>query len=281
MQQETANDLNVSALLMSDKVFRRLSEFIQGHCGIKMPPVKKQMLEGRLRKRLRALNVSSFESYCEHVFKAGAEAELIQMIDAVTTNKTDFFREPAHFDYLVEKILPELSRSREKISVWSAGCSSGEEPYTIAMILSEFALENKINFSVLGTDISARVLEKARRAVYDHENIEPVPMSFRKKYLLRGKDNRSMVRIKPELRSRVHFRRLNLMDAGFGMHDKMCLIFCRNVMIYFDRNTQEELLGKFCRQLIPGGYLFTGHSETLQGMDLPLIPVAPTIHKRA
>jgi len=280
MQQETVNNLDMSATFMSDRVFRHLSGFIQGHCGIKMPPVKKQMLEGRLRKRLRALNVSSFESYCEYVFKTGAETELIHMIDAVTTNKTDFFREPAHFDYLLEKILPELSRSREKISVWSAGCSSGEEPYTIAMVLSEFAQEYKINFSVLGTDISTRVLEKARRAVYDHEKIEPVPMSFRKKYLLRGKDDKGLVRIKPELRSQVHFRRLNLMDARFGMHDKVCLIFCRNVMIYFDRNTQEELLRKLCMQLIPGGYLFTGHSETLQGLDLPLATVAPTIHKR-
>jgi chemotaxis protein methyltransferase CheR len=105
-------------------------------------------------------------------------------------------------------------------------------------------------------------------------------MSFRKKYLLRGKDDKGLVRIKPELRSQVHFRRLNLMDAQFGMHDKMCLIFCRNVMIYFDRNTQEELVWKFCQQLIPGGYLFTGHSETLQRSDLPLVTVAPTIHKR-
>ncbi len=222
MQQETVNNLNVSAPLMSDRVFKHLSGFIQGHCGIKMPPAKKQMLEGRLRKRLLEVNVSSFESYCEHVFKTGAETELIHMIDAVTTNKTDFFRESAHFDYLLEKVLPELSRSREKISVWSAGCSSGEEPYTIAMVLSEFALENKINFSVLATDISARVLEKASRAVYDHEQIEPVPMSFRKKYFLRGKNNKNLVRIKPELRSQVHFRRFNLMDAGFGMLDKMC-----------------------------------------------------------
>ncbi|MFZ0930208.1 MAG: protein-glutamate O-methyltransferase [Syntrophobacteraceae bacterium] len=280
MQQETVNNLNVSTTIMSEKVFRRLSGFIHGHCGIKMPPVKKQMLEGRLRKRLRALNVSSFESYCDYVFKTGAETELIHMIDAVTTNKTDFFREPAHFDYLLENILPELSRSMEKISIWSAGCSSGEEPYTIAMILSEFAQGNKINFSILATDISARVLEQARRAIYDHERIEPVPIPFREKYLLRGKDDKGLVRIKPELRSQVHFRRLNLMDAGFGMLGKMCLIFCRNVMIYFDRNTQEELLGKFCRQLVPGGYLFTGHSETIQGMDLPLVPFAPTIHKR-
>jgi len=280
MQQQTVCNLNAPAPFMSDRVFKHLSGFIHDHCGIKMPPVKKQMLEGRLRKRLRALNVSSFENYCEYVFKTGPESELIHMIDAVTTNKTARFREPAHFDYLTEKILPELSRFRGSISAWSAGCSSGEEPYIIAMILSEFALENKINFSVLATDICVKVLEKARRAVYDHEKIEPVPMSFRKKYFLRGKDNKGLVRIKPELRAQVRFRRLNLMDAGFGMHEKMCLIFCRNVMIYFDRNTQEELVGKFCRQLMPGGYLFTGHSETLQGLDLHLVQTATTIYRK-
>lgn len=273
---------------MSDKDFLRLSEFIHNVCGIKMPAAKKVMLEGRLRKRMRNLKMDSFGKYCDYVLSSqGMEAECLHMIDVITTNKTDFFREPAHFSYLTQTVLPELARVqglglKRKLEIWSAGCSSGEEPYTLAMVLSDYAEKRPgFQFSVLATDISSRVLEKASAGIFDHERVEPVPMAMRKKYLLRSTDrSRNLVRMAPELRALVKFRRLNFMEDDFGISEKMAVIFCRNVLIYFDRPTQEEVVSRLCRCLIPGGYLFTGHSETLQGLDLPLENVAATAYRK-
>jgi chemotaxis protein methyltransferase CheR len=200
------------------------------------------------------------------------------MINQVTTNKTDFFREPAHFDYLRCKVLPELSRTRSAIAAWSAGCSSGEEPYTLGMVLKEFGC----NFTILGTDISTKVLDKAKLAVYDEERIDPISPELKKKYLLASKDRiKRLYRIVPELREHVKFRRLNFMDGDFGFREPLDIIFCRNVIIYFDKPTQERLLNKFYHCLAPDGYLFMGHSETLFGMDVPLIQAAPTIYRKA
>lgn len=262
--------------VMSNRDFLALSDFVYEQCGIKLTAAKKTMVEGRLRKRLRNLKMTSFRQYIDYLFNAGAlESESVHMIDLVTTNKTDFFREPGHFYYLQEKALPELREkhglgSRTRLNVWSAGCSSGEEPYTLAMVLSEFAERFPgFRFSVLATDICTHVLEKAARGIYDHDRVEPVPMQLRKKYLLRSKDKSNRrVRICPELRSLVRFQRLNLMDDEFPIHEPMALIFCRNVMIYFDRPTQRRLIEKFARYLVPGGYLFVGHSESLHGMNL-------------
>lgn len=265
--------------------FKRLSEFIYQELGIKMPGAKKTMLEGRLQKRLRVLGFGSFRDYCDYLFSPqGSGSELIQMIDLVTTNKTDFFREPEHFDYLRQKVLPEWERKHpgKKLAVWSAGCSTGEEPYTLAMVLAEYA-ENCAgpDFQILATDISTRVLEKAKMAVYGEERVAPVPLLLKKKYLLRSKDkNSQLVRIVPELREKVRLRRLNFMDGDFGMREKLDIIFCRNVIIYFDRQTQEKLLNRFYAHMAPGGYIFMGHSETLSGLDVPLTMVHPTVYRK-
>jgi chemotaxis protein methyltransferase CheR len=270
---------DVFAAVLSEKDFRSLSEFVYERCGIKLPPAKKTMVEGRLRKRLRSLQMSSFHEYCDYLFSAGAlETESVHLIDLVTTNKTDFFREPAHFECLFQKVLPELRDvyglgARTRLNVWSAGCSSGEEPYTLAMVLSEFAEESPgFGFSVLATDISTVVLEKAVQGIFEHERIEPVPVALRKKYLLRSRNKpNGRVRICDELRASVQFGRLNLMDDEFPIRDPMGVIFCRNVMIYFDRSTQRNLIEKFGRHLVPGGYLFMGHSESLHGMRLTFL----------
>jgi chemotaxis protein methyltransferase CheR len=270
---------------LSGRDFDRLSRFIYRECGIKMPPAKKVMLETRLQKRLRALELSSFSAYCDLVLNGtGSEQELTAMLDLVTTNKTDFFREPEHFDYLANRLLPEwFSRhGGRRLQVWSAGCSSGEEPYTLAMVLSEFAADHPgFDFRILASDISTRVLDKARLAVYEEERVLPVPPAMKTRYLLRGKGSSAgLVRIAPELRSLVSFRRINFMDRDFGLRDQMDVIFCRNVIIYFDRQTQEELLNKFHGQLRPGAHIFMGHSETLSGLDVPLTMVHPTIYRR-
>lgn len=275
---------NQSATL-TEKEFRRFSTLIEGVCGIKMPDVKKHMLESRLRKRLRILDMRSFRDYYEFLTSPeGRQTEMVPMIDAVTTNKTDFFREPAHFDYLTKKVLPELlpTMTSNRVKLWSAGCSSGEEPYTLAMILSEYVrLREHFNFSILATDICTSVLEAAHRGVYEEEKIDPIPLEMRKRYLLRSKDrNRKIVRIAPELRSLIAFRRLNFLDSNYGIQDRMQIIFCRNVLIYFDRPTQEKVINNFCRHLQPGGHLFLGHSETINGLDVPLVQVNSTIYRK-
>jgi chemotaxis receptor (MCP) glutamine deamidase CheD len=166
--------------------------------------------------------------------------------------------------------------------IWCAGCSTGEEPYSLAMVLNEFAEQNReFRFLVLATDISSKVLEQARLGIYEEEHIESIPLSLRKKYLLRSKEkDKNLVRIIPELRAFIRFRRLNFMDTSFGLRELMDIVFCRNVIIYFDRPTQEAVLNRICSYLQPGGYLFTGHSETLNGMNLPLNPVSHTVYKQ-
>jgi len=271
---------------MKDRVFQRFSALIYDSVGIKMPPAKKTMLEARLQKRLKALGLHTFEEYSDFVFsRQGQECELVHLIDVVTTNKTDFFREPAHFDFLVKSALPNIlsgdrDLSRDPLRVWSAGCSSGEEPYTLAMVLSDFFEKRQdYRFSILASDISTKILETARSAIYPEERTDTIPLNIKKKYLLKSKNPAlSLVRICPPLRSTVSFRRINFMDDNFGISEKMDIIFCRNVVIYFDKQTQQTLMRKFHRQLRPGGYLFIGHSETLNGLDVPFRAVASTVY---
>lgn len=272
---------------ISQKDFTRLSEFIYEQCGIKMPPVKKTMLAARLQKRLRGLGMNSFSDYCNYLFSPeGRVQEMVQMIDLVTTNKTDFFREPDHFDYLMQRVVPswveKYGDGGRRLMVWSAGCSTGEEPYTLAMVLADFAESCPgFDFRILATDISTRVLEKAQQAIYDEERVAPVPQKLKQRYLLRSRDRQNgLVRVVPALRDKIRFRRLNFMDGDFGMREPLDIIFCRNVIIYFDRPTQEKLLNHFYLHMKPGAHIFMGHSETLNGLDVPLVMVHPTIYKK-
>jgi chemotaxis protein methyltransferase CheR len=283
------------ALELSPEKFKRFCRFITGELGIKMSEGKLPMLQSRLLRRLRSLELGSLEEYQDYLFNSpNGEEERVHFIDAVTTNKTDFFREAQHFDYLTQKALPQLDPSRPekgssgacvgswRLKLWCAGCSSGEEPYTLAMVLSEFAQRRAgFDFSILGTDISTKVLGHAQRAIYDLERIEPVAPALRQKYLLRSKDpHRKQVRIAPELRNRVSFGRLNFMDSEYRLKDSFDVIFFRNVMIYFDSQTQERVINKMCRHLAPGGYLFVGHSESLAGLNLPVVSVNSAIYRK-
>ncbi|MCK5148880.1 protein-glutamate O-methyltransferase [bacterium] len=276
-----------SSLKLSDAAFKRIGDFIYQNVGIKLPPVKKTMIQARLQKRLRHLSLTTYEAYCDFVFSDQGQWERTHMIDVITTNKTDFFREPAHFDHLFDVAIPDLLKkelidARQPLNVWSAGCSSGEEPYTLAMLLSDSCvLKPDLNFNILATDISTRILEKARKGIYAEEKIAPVPMDLKKKYLLRSKDRtRKQVRIIPELRHRVRFMQVNFMEDDFGVRQKMHIIFCRNVIIYFDRQTQQRIVGKLLSHLKRSGYLYLGHSETLHGLNLPVSTVAPTVYQK-
>ncbi|MFO8064427.1 MAG: CheR family methyltransferase [Spirochaetota bacterium] len=284
--QEPGSEAHAKRL--TTEQFNTLSRFVESELGIRMPPAKRIMLESRLQKRLRALSLNSFKDYIDFVFSdSQKEAELLHMIDSVTTNKTDFFRESDHFDYLTQQLLPqryEQGWGRQRpLRVWSTACSTGEEPYTLAMVLEEFRHGRQdFSYGILATDISTRALEQGERAMYPEDRVEPVPNEMRKKYLLRSKDRSSrLVRIKPELRRRVKFHRLNLMHDEYDIRDRFEVIFCRNVIIYFERPTQQRLLSHLYEYLAPGGYLFLGHSETLAGMELPLSSVAPTIYRKA
>lgn len=274
------------ALSQSD--FERLAGFIEASVGIKMPPHKKSMLELRLAKRVRALGMSSFEEYCEFVFEPGGGAdEVVRLIDHVTTNKTDFFRESEHFGLLIAAAVPQVQARypdagrRRVLRVWSAGCSSGEEPYSIAMVLQRRseAIE-RLDFEVIATDLSTAMLSTAVRAVYPEERLHGVPEDMRHRYFLRSKDpSRALARVSPEIRARVRFAWLNLLEP-YPFDQTFDIVFCRNTLIYFEREVQVGVLSRISELIVPGGYLFVGHSEALHGMGLPLEHVAPTVYRK-
>jgi chemotaxis protein methyltransferase CheR len=271
---------------ISDRDYTRLCDLIYNRAGIHLGSGKKTMLEVRIKRRLKDLSLASYGRYCDYLFSAqGLKQELTSLIDVVTTNKTDFFREPQHFDFLSNRALPELAtaeRAGHPLLLWSAGCSTGEEPYTLAMLLSEYGLAHPgFEFRILATDISTAVLSKASLGVFPTTALKPVPSALVRKYFLRGRAPGSdRVRIVPELRRLIEFRRLNFMDADYGIEERADIIFCRNVIIYFDKPTQERILANITRHLITGGYLFVGHAEVLRDMELPLTPVAPALYRK-
>jgi chemotaxis protein methyltransferase CheR len=283
----TPLDIAWNDVKLGPRDFDLLSNFIQTEVGIQVPPAKRILLESRLRKRLRALGLSKFRDYTDQVFGPNRdESEIVHLIDAITTNKTDFFREPHHFDYLVRTAVPQLIEhgeigSTRALRVWSAASSTGEEPYTLAMVLSEFAEKRPINWTVIGTDISTAVLDRAKRAIYSESSAEPIPPILKYKYLLRSRDRqKGLVRVIPGLRQKVTLQRLNLLSRHYDIPRPIDVIFCRNVFIYFNRKTQQEILLRFVDLLQPRGFVFLGHSETINGLTVPLVQIAPTVYQK-
>src|ERR1019366_7788868 len=270
---------------ISGRDYARLCELIYAQAGIHLGADRQTMLEVRIKRRLKVLDLHSYSEYCDYLFgHTGLKDEIVHLIDVVTTNKTDFFREPGHFNFLAGKALPELAErcAGRPLLIWSAGCSTGEEPYTMAIVLSEYALTHPgFRFRILATDISTTVLAKAERGIYSEEVAAPIAAQLKRKYFMRSRDPGSnKLRVVPELRRMIEFRRLNFMDADYGISERADAIFCRNVIIYFDRPTQERILKKLSHHLTPRGYMFVGHAETLHDMDLPLAPVAPALYRR-
>ncbi len=277
-------DESIRTCELSPRSFARFADYITTELGIKMPESKLTMVQSRLLRRVRELNLESVEQYSEYFFNSAHAEEREHFINAITTNKTDFFREPEHFEYLVHRALASLPLSApgRVLKVWSAGCSSGEEPYTLAMVLSEYTRQRLgLDFAILATDISTRVLERARAGIYQEAQIAPVPPMLRSRYLLRSKDaSQKLVRVIPQLRNKVGFHQLNFMDDDYRLRDIFDIVFFRNVMIYFDKETQEAVINKICRHLAPGGYLFAGHSESLAGLDIPLKSVSTAVLRK-
>lgn len=275
-------------MVLSDKDFQKISEYITTTYGIQLPSNKKIMLESRLYKRMRKLGIESFKEYTAYVFSdKGKQQELTQMVDEVTTNKTEFFRENTCMEYLIETALPELVSKygagfKDTCRIWSSACSSGQEPYTIAMILNEWADKNPgFKFSVFASDLSTKMLKKGIRAVYQLEEASSVPIELKRKYFKMSSNiNEKLARVIPELRKFVSFQKLNLMDNNFPFNKKLDIIFCRNVIIYFNQETQEKLINRLSHYLHQGGYLILGKSEVLTNMDVQLTRIAPTIYKK-
>ncbi|WP_324699979.1 protein-glutamate O-methyltransferase CheR [Novosphingobium sp. RL4] len=270
---------------MSKRNFARLAAYIFDYSGIKMPDSKKTMLEGRLRRRQRATGARTLDEYCDYIFAdENLAREGLSLINAVTTNKTDFFREPGHFEYLSKVVLPELgARGVRTIRAWSAACSTGPEPYTLAMVLDDHAeTHDGPAYGILATDLDTDVLETARSGIYPRELVDPVPDALQRKYVMSSRDPaRRDVRMVPALRSAIGFARLNLMDDRYPVGEPMHLIFCRNVLIYFDKPTQRKVVSQLVDCLKPRGHLFLGHSESITGHDLPLTQVANTVFRKA
>lgn len=262
--------------------FKKLGQFIHSNYGIQMPDSKKVLLEGRLQKRIKINSLKNFTEYIEFLFSDnGKTRELPFFIDAVSTNKTDFYREPHHFEFMREDFLPNFVKNSTHLKIWSAAASSGEEPYTIAIELREF-MEKSVGFTyeMLGTDISTEILQKASKGIYDEKRVEVIPLHIKKKYFLRSKNReKKTVKVAPILKNNLRYRTINLTVPLIGIPSDFDIIFCRNVLIYFNRDVQEKVINALCAKLKPGGYLLLGHSESTTGIKAPVTQVAPTIYK--
>jgi len=270
---------------LSSKDFLRIKSYVEKNLGIRLPAAKQVMVESRLRKHILKLGKSGFSEYCDFIFDSSEGKRHIQeFVDLITTNKTDFFREPGHFDFLSKSVLASVPvSSSEVFRVWSCGCSTGEEPYTLAIVMEEFFRQNRrFVHEIFASDISSRVLESARSGIYESVRIEGLPMDLKKRYFLKSRDTaKSQVRIKPELRGKIRFYQLNLLSDTYPVPKNMDVIFFRNVMIYFEKPTQQKIINKLCEHLKPGGYLFLGHSESLTGIETELRNVAATVYRKS
>lgn len=270
-----------SRVILRKKVFQEISRIIYKACGIRLVHGKEELVRSRLLKRLRTLGLPDFEAYMQYVRNKKNESELKVMIESLTTNKTSFFRESPHYEYIRTAILPLLIKRGTGVRIWSAGCSSGEEPYSIAILLNEeVSYLNRNKFRILATDISTPILEKARKGEYEKEGLLGVPVYLQKKYFTPVLSAPvPTYRVKDTIKDMVRYANLNLM-AAWPMKGNFDLIFCRNVMIYFDTATQQDLVRRFYEMLVPGGYFFVGHSESLIASGCKFKYVRPATYMR-
>jgi len=260
---------------------RYIIDLIYERTRIRLHEGKEALILGRLGKRMRHHDLGSLGEYCEYLQTSANDEEFTLVTDALTTNHTNFLREADHFDFLIEHALPGvLARGQKRFNIWSAASSSGEEAYTMGMYLSEhFPATQGWDWRLTGSDISTKVLEKARLGIYAEDRVQTVPGEWLRRYFQKGTGQwEGHYRVKRHLAERVAFRQVNLIE-DYGHAQPFEVIFCRNVMIYFDRTTQEQLVRRLCRFLVPGGYLLVGHAESLNGLNLPLRCVRPSIYQ--
>ncbi len=272
----------INNYILDDKDFNRLRDIVYTEAGIKLADVKKILMQSRLIKRLRELNLDSFSDYHDFLLE-NYDNEKINFINLITTNKTDFFRESDHFDFLKNTLLPEYEKRGQKdIRIWSAGCSTGEEAYTIAMVVSDYFNNKKSpEVLILATDIDTQVIQKAKNGIYHEEHLAAVEQKYIKNYFEKGTGgNEGFYRVSNSLKKNVYFRRLNLLQSEYPMKKQFDIIFCRNVIIYFDRDTQKKLFDKFYHYLKDDGYLLIGHSENITSITDKFILTGRTIYRK-
>ncbi len=261
--------------------FDAFRELVYGRAGIVLGEGKQALVGSRIGKRMRQLGLERFPEYLDWVKGEGGEEEMVQLLDAISTNVTSFFREPAHFDFLSERLGEWRQSRRPRLRIWCAAASSGEEPYTLAMTILNSDPGPGRDVKILATDISTKVLKVAKEGVYPSAKIDALPAGFAQRFFERAGARQSPSwSARSELRDLLHFARLNLATPPFPMKGPMDFIFCRNVMIYFDNPVRQRLLGEFYRLLAPGGYLFVGHSESLSGLTGDFRVVRPSIYRK-
>jgi chemotaxis protein methyltransferase CheR len=278
----------VQEFTLTDKEFELIRTLVYSECGIKLSKEKKELVKSRLTKRLKTHSFYTFKEYYKYVTDIDKTGnELICLIDCISTNKTEFFREKAHFDFLNEKFLPDLIKEKSKVGYfrirgWSAGCSTGEEPFSLAITVhNRLGASSRWDVKILATDISTKVLDTAKQGIYEKEKMEGLSQTITNTSFHCSRDaHTTYYKIKDYLRRMVLFGRLNLMDEQFPFTGHFDFIFCRNVMIYFDKQTQGTLVSKFHKHLAPGGYLFIGHSESLTGVPNSFEYIQPTVYRK-
>ncbi len=284
---ENINSATNSTLLnISDKEFKLLSELVYERSGINLTDKKKALLRARLNKVVKEeLGLNSFKEYYEYILSDKTGESITQLLDKISTNHSYFFRESGHFDFLTNGALQEIltnkrNENSNSLKIWCAGCATGEEPYTLAMVLKEYFNKEIINWDVkiLATDISYPALTQSQNGIYQKEKIDPIQPLYRNKYFKKYDDEK--YQIDENLKKMILFKRLNLMDENYPFKGKFDIIFCRNVMIYFDKITKDSLINKFYRYLNNQGYLFIGHSESISRETTPLKYIKPSVYKR-
>ena len=269
-------------IVITDKEFEQLSKFIKANYGINLKEEKKSLVMARLRKVLNQKDMKSFAQYFDYIISDKTGHAASELINRISTNHTYFMREAKHFDFFRDQVLPYLENTvtKQDLRIWSAGCSTGEEPDTLAMIIDEYFGKEKLfwNTQVLATDISSEVLEKAKRGLYSNEKIASIPFDIRSKYFKSvGKEESEII---DTIKKEVIFARLTLMNETFPFKKKFHTIFCRNVMIYFDSKTKMELVNKFYDITETGGYLFIGHSESLIRSETRYKYISPSVYRK-
>lgn len=272
----------MKGLQLSDDDFRRLSVFVHRECGINLHEGKRELIRARLSKRIRTLSLSGFRAYYDFLVNDKTGSERTEMLNAISTNLTSFFREPRHFEFMTDVFFPEFQKRKDKeLNIWSAGCSTGEEAYSIAICCLEFFRgHHDFPIHILATDISTKVLEQAGSGVYPETSFHHMPESIKTRYFMKGRNTwTGYVKAKAALRDLIQFDYLNLIDA-WPFEKRFHVIFCRNVMIYFQKAMQERLVQNYFLALKQGGYLFIGHSETLMGKEHPFSYIMPTVYQK-
>lgn len=270
---------------LTRRQFVQISALVKSACGLNLHARKRELVKARLHKRLRQLHLDSFKEYLDYLRSDTSADELVAMLDALVTNVTSFFREVEQFDHLVRVVLPRkiagAGESGRRLRIWSAGCSTGEEAYSIAIVVAETIPHiGRWDAAILATDLSTGVLRQAREGVYTAERLRPIPLYLRGKYFTRTQARpKELYRVRENIRPLVHFRRLNLI-CPWPMRGTFDVIFCRNVMIYFDKPTQDRLIERFREALAPGGTVFVGHSESLANPDCGFRYVKPAIYEK-